>query len=160
MNIDGVTRVIARQAAAMTTVAAAATAIAASDTSSPACSSNNDFDGRVGTRVSAIFVILAGSIFGKQTSTRLLEPIIRNILTTSRSHLSRLCTEQQGSQGTRMGILHRKVFWVRGDHSNRFHTCTQAFPLLYLETACVSPLTSRSSLPLPIGPLQIPVSQE
>ncbi len=34
----------------------------ASDT--PACSSSNDYNGRLGIRVSAIFVILVGSLFG------------------------------------------------------------------------------------------------
>lgn len=30
----------------------------------PACAPENDFDGRIGLRVSAIFVILVGSLFG------------------------------------------------------------------------------------------------
>lgn len=29
------------------------------------CSSGNEFDGRIGIRVSAIFVILVGSLFGE-----------------------------------------------------------------------------------------------
>ena len=31
----------------------------------PACMVENDYDGRLGLRVSAIFVILVGSLFGK-----------------------------------------------------------------------------------------------
>ena len=44
--------------------AAAATATATVDTK-PACLSDNGFDGRIGLRVSAIFVILVGSLFGR-----------------------------------------------------------------------------------------------
>ena len=31
----------------------------------PACNSGNDYDGRMGVRISAIFVILVGSTLGK-----------------------------------------------------------------------------------------------
>lgn len=59
--------------AAMSTAAASATGTmvsAAEATTSPApstlaCSSGNGYDGRVGVRVSAIFVILLGSYLGK-----------------------------------------------------------------------------------------------
>ena len=47
------------------TAAATITAeAAAAATSQPACASENDYDGRIALRVSAIFVILVGSLFG------------------------------------------------------------------------------------------------
>ena len=41
-----------------------ASAAAATVDTKPACLSDKDFDGRIGLRVSAIFVILFGSLFG------------------------------------------------------------------------------------------------
>lgn len=35
----------------------------------PECKGQNDYDGRMGVRISAIFVILIGSLFGKLTRT-------------------------------------------------------------------------------------------
>ncbi|KAL8661735.1 MAG: hypothetical protein Q9168_008355 [Polycauliona sp. 1 TL-2023] len=58
-SLQEVTRVIARQVEA----AAATTAAAATD-KPVACDAGNDFDGRIGVRISAIFVILIGSLFG------------------------------------------------------------------------------------------------
>ena len=55
-----VVNIIARQAYQTT----AATSAAALSTTKPACATNNDYDGRIGLRVSAIFVILLGSMFG------------------------------------------------------------------------------------------------
>ena len=49
------------------TAAAAATSIAAipeEEDVAPACEPENEYDGRIGLRVSAIFVILVGSTFG------------------------------------------------------------------------------------------------
>ena len=50
--------VLARQAS--NGIAAATTTAAAAD----ACDTGNDYDGRIGVRVSAIFVILVGSLIG------------------------------------------------------------------------------------------------
>ena len=55
----------ARQATSIASLAATNTVVVSASTSAPACSSGNDFDGRVGIRVSAIFVILIGSLFGE-----------------------------------------------------------------------------------------------
>lgn len=60
--VQQVVDVVARQA--YQTVAATSEAAAAA-ASKPACSTGNDFDGRIGVRISAIFVILVGSSFGK-----------------------------------------------------------------------------------------------
>ncbi|KAL6716720.1 low-affinity Zn(2+) transporter zrt2 [Lecanora helva] len=54
------TNVVARQAYQ----SAAATAAAAAVTSQPACTTGTRDDGRTGLRISSIFVILAGSLFG------------------------------------------------------------------------------------------------
>ncbi|KAG8533001.1 uncharacterized protein KY384_001783 [Bacidia gigantensis] len=62
MSAVQVMELVARQAyqsAAATTTAAAAAA--ATDEAPPACVADNDFDGRLGVRISAIFVILLGS---------------------------------------------------------------------------------------------------
>ncbi|KAL8956878.1 MAG: hypothetical protein Q9193_005709, partial [Seirophora villosa] len=60
-SLQEVTRVaglVARQVAAD----AISSTTAASD-EAPACDVGNDFDGRLGVRISAIFVILVGSLF-------------------------------------------------------------------------------------------------
>ena len=46
-------------------IAAAATP----SSSRPACDETNAFDGRIGVRISAIFVILVGSLFGTAVPT-------------------------------------------------------------------------------------------
>lgn len=38
------------------------------------CSSRNEFDGRIGIRISAIFVILAGSLFGEGIQIYIQQP--------------------------------------------------------------------------------------
>ena len=67
---------------------AAATSSAAAETTAAGCDSGNDYDGRIGLRISAIFVILIGSCFGKFRSD-----IISAMKLTrrSRSCLSNLC---------------------------------------------------------------------
>ena len=50
---------------ATTAVASAATAIASTPSVSQGCPSENDYNGQIGARVSAIFVILIGSLFGR-----------------------------------------------------------------------------------------------
>lgn len=57
-GVQAVANVVARGALQ------SAAAAAAASTAKPACDSNNDYDGRIGLRVSAIFVILVGSLFG------------------------------------------------------------------------------------------------
>ncbi|KAL8801934.1 MAG: hypothetical protein Q9200_006762 [Gallowayella weberi] len=55
-TLQEATRVIARQVGSAATSAAAETSVA--------CDTGNEFDGRTGVRISAIFVILIGSLFG------------------------------------------------------------------------------------------------
>lgn len=43
---------------------------AAEEAPAPACETQNSYDGRMGVRISAIFVIMAGSLFGKQYLAR------------------------------------------------------------------------------------------
>ena len=57
-GMQAIANVVAREALASPSAAAATLA------TTPACTSDNDFDGRIGLRVSAIFVILFGSLFG------------------------------------------------------------------------------------------------
>ena len=49
---------------ALQSAAAASSAAAATLTAQPACSPDNEFDGRIGLRISAVFVILVGSLLG------------------------------------------------------------------------------------------------
>lgn len=46
------------------TAAAAATSLAAAPEDAPTCEADNEYDGRIGLRISAIFVILVGSTLG------------------------------------------------------------------------------------------------
>ncbi|KAL8992493.1 MAG: hypothetical protein Q9169_007060 [Polycauliona sp. 2 TL-2023] len=62
-SLQEVTRVLARQIAPSAVLeTAAATAAAAEE--AVACDAGNEYDGRIGLRISAIFVILVGSLFG------------------------------------------------------------------------------------------------
>ncbi|KAL8829361.1 MAG: hypothetical protein Q9170_006202 [Blastenia crenularia] len=58
-SLQGVTGVIARQIAPSAVISSAAAA-----TSAISCDAGNGYDGRIGVRISAIFVILIGSLFG------------------------------------------------------------------------------------------------
>lgn len=61
-DIGDLADVAVRQVAAAASIAASIATSAASDTTP--CSTSNDYDGRMGIRISAIFVILVGSLFG------------------------------------------------------------------------------------------------
>ena len=63
-GVQAIANVVARVALQS---AAAASSAAATATTQPACASDNDYDGRIGVRVSAIFVILVCSMFGTLT---------------------------------------------------------------------------------------------
>ena len=56
-HVDDIPSLVIRQA--LGTVGASVAA-----TTSAGCDAGNDYDGRIGVRVSAIFVILIGSMFG------------------------------------------------------------------------------------------------
>ena len=60
--------IVVRQlaSAALSTAAAVSTTAAAEAAAEtqPSCVANNEYDGRLGVRISAIFVILIGSLFG------------------------------------------------------------------------------------------------
>ncbi len=64
-RLEDAALLLARQAL---TLAPAPTAVAtAAATSAPTCNAGNGYDGRIGLRISAIFVILVGSLFGMET---------------------------------------------------------------------------------------------
>ena len=65
-GVQAVVHLVAR--GALQSAAAASSAAAATSTPQPACTADNDFDGRMGLRISAVFVILIGSLFGILTS--------------------------------------------------------------------------------------------
>jgi hypothetical protein len=60
-GVESLVHVVVRQATS--------TAAAAISTTPPPCVSDNTYDGGIGPRISAIFVILIGSLFGKTNST-------------------------------------------------------------------------------------------
>ncbi|KAL8749879.1 MAG: hypothetical protein Q9184_006632, partial [Pyrenodesmia sp. 2 TL-2023] len=62
-SLQELTRVVARQVAPSAIITSAATS-AAAGTPELSCEGGNEFDGRLGVRISAIFVILVGSLFG------------------------------------------------------------------------------------------------
>lgn len=64
--VQAIVDIVARQA--YQTAAAATTHAAKIAIDKPACATDNGYDGRIGIRVSAIFVILIGSLFGKGDS--------------------------------------------------------------------------------------------
>jgi hypothetical protein len=51
-------------AVASATAAATAAATTAADSDTGACSDGNDYNGLMGARISSVFVILVGSLFG------------------------------------------------------------------------------------------------
>ena len=53
---------------AINTATTGGAAAATSSSAAPVCTLTNDFDGRLGVRISAIFVILLGSVFGMTAS--------------------------------------------------------------------------------------------
>ncbi|MCJ1421289.1 hypothetical protein MMC32_007651 [Xylographa parallela] len=65
-GLEELAHIVVRQAttAAASAAASAATAIASAPPSSQGCPSDNDYNGQMGARISAIFVILIGSFFG------------------------------------------------------------------------------------------------
>ncbi len=68
--VRDVADVMIRQAvdAVGATVTSAAAAATSSSSAPPVCMPDNEYDGRIGLRISAIFVILIGSVFGKYPS--------------------------------------------------------------------------------------------
>ncbi|MCJ1301956.1 hypothetical protein MMC08_004757 [Hypocenomyce scalaris] len=63
-NLEELAYLVGRQVSAVANGSATTTTTLDGATSIPACVPDNDFDGRIGLRVSAIFVILIGSLFG------------------------------------------------------------------------------------------------
>lgn len=110
VNLEDVTQLVVRQAASTTAATAA-------DSTTISCDTGNGYDGRIGLRVSAIFVILVGSLFGKKTI--LLEDT--NLTIEYRRGLSSLCKSTQGRWRPRMGLFHSQVLWLRGYHCHGFY---------------------------------------
>jgi zinc transporter 1/2/3 len=69
MDTTAAIGIAVRQVAAATVAAAPSDLATAASPLAPACSSGNDYDGHVGVRISAIFVILIGSLFGAVQSS-------------------------------------------------------------------------------------------
>lgn len=66
-GVEAIANVVLRQAAGT-----AAATLSAASTAKPACSPDNDYDGRIGLRISSIFVILVGSMFGESNEPSLV----------------------------------------------------------------------------------------
>lgn len=65
MDFGAITQLVVRQATSTTPATAATTAPSTTVT----CDASNGYDGRIGLRVSAVFVILIGSLFGREISS-------------------------------------------------------------------------------------------
>lgn len=111
VNLKDVTQLVIRQAASTTTTTAA-------QSTTISCDTGNGYDGRIGLRVSAIFVILVGSTFGKKNGS--LENT--SLTTEHRRGVSSLCKSSQGRWRARMGLFHSQVFRLRSYHCHRIHT--------------------------------------
>ena len=136
--VEGIANVVVRQAAGT-----AAASLAAAATAKPACASDNGYDGRIGLRVSSIFVILVGSTFGESNKPSLVD--WSHSWNDTRCLFSCLRWPSQRSGHARMGLLHSEVLRFRRHHSNSLH------PRTYLESIPSSTrLTLHSFLPQPV----------
>ncbi len=66
MDFGAITQLVVRQATSTTTPATAATT---APSTTVTCDASNGYDGRIGLRVSAVFVILIGSLFGREIAS-------------------------------------------------------------------------------------------
>ena len=99
------------------------------------CSTGNEYDGRIGVRISAIFVILIGSMLGMpahRLSTTICAGLIRNV---NRRVVPNICRTPSWYRSAGLGVLHCEIFWVGRDYRDCFHTCKKS-------RCCYSGLTS------------------
>lgn len=86
----------------------------------PECQTQNEYDGRMGTRISAIFVILVGSTLG------LLEMLSpeeeKDGLIPSRRHVPNICSAKPVQAGAKLDLLHCEVLWIWGDYCYSLHS--------------------------------------
>ena len=116
----------------------------------PVCTGSNDYDGRMGVRISSIFVILVGSTWGKlllfvvhhvpilyihmfvfirlavcnftrEGRTTSLYHAMYHVLTHQRRYIPNLCETREDQAGTCMDILRGQVLWFRRYHCNSVH---------------------------------------
>ena len=107
--------------------AAEATAEATEEETPPECAYGNDYDGQMGLRISAIFVILVGSLFGECGPGNHLETFAswvfkEQIADPSRRPFPHLGTVQQRRTDSVVGLFHSKVFRFRCHRRHGFHT--------------------------------------
>ena len=100
---------------------AAASSAAATVTTQPACASDNDYDGRTGVRVSAIFVILVGSMFGSLQRPISNARTIESLTNYCRGSFPSLRGSPSRRRSTGMGVLYRQILWLRRHHSHGVH---------------------------------------
>jgi hypothetical protein len=88
------------------------------------CKGDNSYDGRMGVRISAIFVILIGSTFGKSAP----DITIGSSPCTNRNRcrLPSLCKTTTVRPRAFMGLLHRKVLRLRCHRSHSIHPPARA----------------------------------
>ena len=82
---------------------AAVTSLAAAQTTAAGCDSSNDYDGKIGLRISAIFVILIGSCFGRFGNCIMSA---MKLTRRPRSCLSNLCCPTSKGGRTDLGLFH------------------------------------------------------
>src|SRR5277367_6186456 len=84
-------------------------------TYSPICGGGNDYDGRLGLHVAAIFVILVTSAFGNSLQSP-------RFILISRCFVSSICQKAPPTPCTRHGVHIRQVFWIWRHYCNGFHS--------------------------------------
>lgn len=92
------------------------------------CNNTNDYDGRLGIRISAIFVILVGSTLGKLfPSSRSPTYNFSSTRTNNRRRpLPHVRQAQPLNVHLAMGLLQREVLRLRRDHRHRLHSPSRA----------------------------------
>jgi hypothetical protein len=88
------------------------------------CGSDNGYDGRLGVRISSIFVIGFGSMLGTFTaSLEVRDPQKYPLIHSHRCADANCRSENKAYACSALGLLHNEVFWIRGHHSHCFYTC-------------------------------------
>ena len=90
------------------------------------CNSGNDYDGRLGIRISSIFVIGFGSLCGMSFIFRRCHLSACRLM-RFRSIITNYGRPDEPYAGAACSILHNEVFWIWSHYSYCFYTCEQCF---------------------------------
>lgn len=108
------------------------------------CEIGSEYDGNIGVRISAIFVILVGSMFG-MSCTFLCYLMSR--LMFDRRVVPSFHSPEIERQVVRGGFLRGQVLRLRSDHRDGLHSCNSSMILRVDQDIELTPLHSFSRLP-------------